>query len=452
MSHPTKTLRVGMLGCGVVGQGVLRLLAKHTPDLRANGLELQVTHIALRDVAKSREHTGNARITNEPMAVANDPDIDILVEVMGGNTIAVEAGCAALSRGIPLVTANKSALARSLPRYLEASAAGKAGIAFESAVAAHIPIIEALDRSLALEEISVIKGVINGTTNYILTFMERAGCEYAEALADAASKGYTEADPSLDVDGWDAAEKLSLLALKAFGVYVPPTQFPVTGISGITQADIALANELGHRIKLVASARRHGDNLAISVQPALAYRGELLGDVDSEFNAVILEGPSFRELSFLGKGAGQLPTASAVLNDLLKVARDPQFSALPGLKRAGSELLHAGGPAADSCWFLRIQVPPVESWRVLEKAGKLRLNALNRAQVVVGGVNYLGVITDIMPESRILSLLPELQKISGVQAPPALLRLDKDNYRDIVEREQSAYFGTSLERKPGAGV
>lgn len=441
-----------MLGCGVVGQGVLRLIAKHGPDLRANGLGVQVTHVAVRDAGRVREAIGNARLSTDPMAVANDPEIDLLVEVMGGNTLAVDAGCAALSRGIPLVTANKSALARSLPRYLEAAKSGKAGIAFESAVAAHIPIIEALDRSLALEEISVIKGVINGTTNYILTFMERAGCEYAEALADAASKGYTEADPSLDVDGWDAAEKLCLLALKGFGVYVPPTQFPVTGISRITQADIALAQALGHRIKLVASARCVGDSLSITVQPALTYRGELLADVDSEFNAVILEGPSFRELTFLGKGAGQLPTASAVLNDILKLARDPGFTALPGVKRARAEKLTLGGAAGDSCWFLRIQVPPVESWRVLEKAGRLGLNALNRAQAVVNGVNYLGVITDIMPESRILSLLPELEKIAGVQAPPALLRLDKDNYRDIVEREQSAYFGTSLERKPGAGV
>src|SRR5690606_31862042 len=152
--------------------------------------------------------------------------------------------------------------------------------------AAHIPIIEVLDRSLACEELSLVKGVINGSTNYILTFMERAGCEYADALKDAAAKGFTEADPTLDVEGIDAAEKLTLLAYKAFGAYVPPEKVHTEGITRVSQVDIRLALELDHRIKLVAAARRGDEGLSLRVHPALVHRGELLADVDSEFNAI----------------------------------------------------------------------------------------------------------------------------------------------------------------------
>lgn len=268
-----RELRLGMLGCGVVGGGVLKLIERHRESFRANGFDLRVTHVAVRDPARQRDvPLGAYRVTADAMQVANDPEIDLLIEVMGGSNLAVEASCAALARGVAVVTANKAALARHLHRYVES--AGGTPVGFEAAVAAHIPVIEVLDRSLACEEISLVKGVINGSTNYILTFMERAGCEYPEALADAAAKGFTEADPSLDVEGIDAAEKLSLLAFKAFGVAVAPGSFPVEGITGIRQIDIRLAAALKHRIKLIASARLGTDGVALRVNPALVHTGE----------------------------------------------------------------------------------------------------------------------------------------------------------------------------------
>ncbi|MCA8916563.1 MAG: homoserine dehydrogenase [Planctomycetes bacterium] len=442
-----RTIKLGMLGCGVVGGGLVKLLAKHRDDFRANGFELQLTHLAVRDVKKQRGvDLSNVEVTDDPMAVANDPGIDLLVEVMGGNTLAVQAGVAALSRGIPLVSANKSALARSMGRYVEAAQQGNTGICFESAAAAHIPIIEVLDRSLACEELSVIKGVINGSTNYILTFMERAGCEYEDALADASSKGFTEADPTLDVEGIDAAEKLTLLAFKAFGAYVPPEQVHTEGVTKIGQVDVRLATALDHRIKLVAAARRGDDGLSLRVHPALVHRGELLADVDSEFNAIILEGPGFKELTFLGKGAGELPTASAVLNDIVKMIRQPDTSTLPGFRRAGGDFQLADTRSLKLCYFLRLAVETANVDEVLDAVRGMGLVVLSHAQLDHGGQNFLGVITDVVEESRMMSALSEIAKLAGVTQAPGLIRLDKDNYRDIVEREQSTYFGTSLER------
>lgn len=455
-SHTTdpRVIRVGMLGCGVVGQGLLKLLDKHRPDFVRNGFDLRLTHVAVRDAAKARPGLpAGIRVGTDPLAVAGARDVDVLVELMGGTTLAVEAACQALARGVPVVTANKAALARHLPRYLEAARSGKAAVAFEAAVAAHIPIMEVLERSLACEEISVIKGVVNGTTNYILTFMERAGCEYADALADAAAKGFTEADPRLDVDGIDAAEKLSLLALKAFGAYFPPEAIHTEGITRVAQADLRLAQAMDHRIKLIAAARQTQQGLSLRVHPALVHKGELLADVDSEFNAIIIEGPAFKELTFLGKGAGQLPTASAVLNDLVKLAREPGHSALPVFARESATGLRlADKDNVSLCYFLRLPVKPADAWRAIERIGKLGLRVLSNAQVETGGTNWLGVIVDVVDEPRLLALLPQIAAIPGVQGSPVFIRLDKDNYRDIVDREQSAYFGASLERKPGAGI
>ena len=448
-----RTIRLGLLGCGVVGGGLIKLLDKHREDFRANGFDLRVTHVAVRDTNKQRDvDLSRLKLTRDPLEVANDPDIDMLVEVMGGNAVAVDAGCAALARGIPLVSANKSALARSLGRYVESARQSGAGIGFESAAAAHIPIIEVLDRSLACEELTLIKGVINGSTNYILTFMERAGCEYEDALADAAAKGFTEADPSLDVEGIDAAEKLTLLALKAFGAYVPPEHVHTEGITQIQQVDIRLALGLNHRIKLVAAARRTEDGLSLRVHPALVHRGELLADVDSEFNAIIIEGPGFKELTFLGKGAGEFPTASAVLNDIVKLVRQPGSGSLPGFRRATGDLPIADTSDLKLCYFLRMQVNAPHVNGVLTALGDLGLSVLSHHTLEHEGNNFLGVITDVIEERRMMAALPEIGRIEGVNGAARLMRLDKDNYRDIVEREQSKYFGSSLEREPGPGV
>lgn len=464
MSHAVATAqsasprvwRVGMLGCGVVGQGVVKLFNKHREDFKRNGFELRLAQVAVRDGVKAREvGLAGVKVGTDPLAVARSPEIDLLVEVMGGNTLAVEAACAALERGVPVVSANKAGLARNLNRYIEAASAGRTSVAFEAACAAHIPIIESLDRALACEEISLIKGVVNGSTNYILTLMERSGCDFTEALADAAAKGFTEADPSLDVDGIDAAEKISLLAYKAFGVHLPPDQIHTEGIRNVSREDMELARQLSHRIKLIASARRVDGGLSVSVHPALIHTGELLADVDSEFNAIILEGPAFKELTFLGKGAGQLPTASAVVNDCVKFARGAAgAAALPGFNKAASAPAPgARTPSLSFCYFLRM---PVLSAGVCDGIvaflHQQNVRVLSRALAKTQAGEFLGLITDVVKESRLQHLLRTLSRVDGVAGEPAFIRLDKDNYREIVELEQRAYFGASLERESRAGV
>ncbi|KAA0215976.1 homoserine dehydrogenase [bacterium] len=450
-----RTIRIGMLGCGVVGQGVVKLLKKHQPDFQRNGFDLKLTQVAVKHLGKHREvDLHGVRVCQDPLAVAKDPDIDLLVEVMGGREVAMEAGLAALSRGIPVVSANKAALARGLSRYLEAAAGSGAALGFEAACAAHIPIIEALDRSLACEEITLVKGVVNGTTNYILTLMERTGFSFAEALADATAKGFTEADPSLDVDGIDAAEKLTLLVFKAFGQYVPPEQIHTEGISRVTRADMLLSQALNHRVKLIAGARVVDGKLNCSVHPALIHRGELLADVDSEFNAIILEGPAFKELTFMGKGAGQLPTASAVLNDIVKFARGGRGAALPGFVKApAAPLAQAPTKHLAYCYFLRLKILSsgiVDG--VVSFLETQNVKVLSKAYISDGEGDYLGLITDVVKESRLSHLMATLRRVDGVLEEPAFIRLDKDNYRDIVEHEQRAYFGASLERQSGPRV
>lgn len=447
-----RSIRIGMIGCGVVGSGLAMLLEKHRADFARNGIDLKLARVAVRDASKPRTAVSGAEITTDAMAVANDPGIDLLVEVMGGDGLAVEAGCAALARGIPLVSANKAALSRHMPRYAEAALQGNAAIGFEAACAAHIPIIETLERSLACEELSLVKGVINGSTNYILTFMERAGCEYGQALADAAAKGFTEADPTLDVEGIDAAEKLSLLALKAFGVWVHPIRVSTQGITAITQADIRLATSLDHRIKLIASARLATAGLSLRVHPALIHRGELLADVDSEFNAIILEGPSFNQLTFLGKGAGQLPTASAVLNDIVRLVRFPTAGSLPGFARSNTGMRVQPTDDSGLCYFARAEITPGSDESIVEGCKSLGLPILRHSAIDLDGRRYLGVITDIVAGDSILEKLKGMAKLPGVIGAPAALRLDKDNYRDIVEREQDSFFGSSIQRESGTGV
>ncbi len=438
-----KQIRIGMLGCGTVGTGLIKLLDKHSVDLRANCLELTISRVAVKDPTRPRDvNLDPAIVTSDVLSVVNADDVDLIVEVMGGNTLAVEAGCLALQLGKPLVTANKSALARFYPRYVEA---GDVAVGMESAAAAHIPIIGVLERSLAIEEITLVKGVINGSTNYILTFMERAGCEYEVALADAAAKGFTEADPSLDVEGIDAAEKLTLLALKAFGVHVHPDKIATEGITGITQVDVQLANALDHRIKLVAAARMTERGLSLRVHPALVHRGELLADVDSEFNAIILEGPSFDELTFLGKGAGELPTASAVLNDIVKVARGLRPLSSSIRRAASKDIKLIDTAELQLCYFLRF-ASDASADEALAQLKSLNIPVLRHAQIEYNGQRFFGMITDVLQERFIMSLLPEISKLDTVHSKLGLLRLDKDNYRDIIEREQSTYFGSSLKR------
>jgi homoserine dehydrogenase len=320
-ARPVRELRIGLVGCGVVGGGLLEMIARQSDALAARyGIAFRVVRIAVRDVDRDRGPlaAGIPRTAN-PLDLVSDPDVDVVVEVAGG--LAVEpVVAAALAAGKPVVTANKALLARKLAELGVLAQRTGTPLACEASAAAALPIIRHL--SHRADEVDSLMGIVNGTCNYILTRLEQDELPMARAIAEAQSLGYAEADPSADIDGHDAAAKLSILAYRAFGVWARPDAFGVRGIGDIDPADCDLAEAMGFRIRLIARAARDRDHLDLAVEPLLLPDWHLLASVEEEYNAIYLRTASSGDLSFFGKGAGALPTATAVLGDLIDLAQD----------------------------------------------------------------------------------------------------------------------------------
>ena len=320
----TRPLSVALAGLGTVGVGVLTLLRQNAELIAARaGRPIAVTAVAARDRSRDRGVSlAGLRWFDDPVALANDPSVDVVVEVIGGAEGSAKALVqAALAAGKPVVTANKALLAVHGAEL--ASQAERAGVAlaFEAAVAGGIPVIKALREGLAGNNISRVAGILNGTCNYILTVMRERGREFAEVLAEAQKLGYAEADPSFDVDGIDAAHKLAILAALAFGRPVAFDAVHVEGIRHISALDIAFATELGYRIKLLGLARRTPAGIEARVHPCMVPQVAPIARVDGVFNAVVAEGDFVGRVMLEGRGAGAGPTASAVVADLIDVAR-----------------------------------------------------------------------------------------------------------------------------------
>jgi len=315
-----EAIGVGLLGCGVVGGGVADLLLKNQ-DAYAHRVGRPVTlkAIAVRDPARDRGLPSHLFVA-DPMEVLSHPEIQLIVEVMGGVTPAKALILEALNRGKSVVTANKEVLAKHGREIFEAAQRNGAAVYFEGAVAGGIPLIMPLQRGLAANSLSSVQGIINGTTNYILTRMAKEGSTFDAALADAQKLGYAEADPTSDVEGHDAAYKLSLLASLLFGEHVDTEDVPREGISGITPQDLKYAQELGYVVKLLGIAKREGDRLEARVHPTMIPTDHPLARINGVTNAVTVQGDAVGEVTFSGPGAGRGPTASAVVGDLLNVA------------------------------------------------------------------------------------------------------------------------------------
>ena len=333
-------VRVGLLGCGNVGGALARLLADDGPAIAARtGVALEVSRVAVRNVSKERlvelpEH----RLTHDAHAVATDSDIDVVVEVIGGVEPARGLVLEALKAGKPVVTANKELLANVGAELFEAAATAGVDLLYEASVAGSIPLIRLLRESLAGERITRVMGIVNGTTNYILTRMTQNGASYGAALAEAQSLGYAERDPTADVEGFDAGAKAAIVASIAFGVRVVAGDVYREGISAVSDDDIAFASRLGYVIKLLAVAERVGSEVAVRVHPAMVPAAHPLASVRDSFNAIFIEGESVGELMLYGRGAGGMPTASAVLGDLIDAAHN--------LRAGGSGRTSALGRAA----------------------------------------------------------------------------------------------------------
>jgi len=352
---------IALIGCGTVGTGVARLLLEQPERLAARcGRPLELRHIVVKDPQKERAIPWpKDRYSTQLQDVLNDPRVEVAIEVVGGTKWAREAVLALLAAGKDVVTANKALIAQHGPEVFDTARRYGRALAFEASVAGGVPIIAALTESLAANQILAIQGILNGTSNFILTTMHETGRSYADALREAQERGYAEADPTLDVDGTDAAHKLSILAHIAFGIAVPVDTIEKRGIADIEEIDIKYAKELGYRIKLLAESWLRDDQVAIHVSPVLLRQTAPLALVRGAYNAVQVEGDAVGDTLYYGKGAGQMPTASSVVADVIDMAvgrAQRTFDTLRLWSGNGKELHLRPAATVRSRFYMRVLV------------------------------------------------------------------------------------------------
>ena len=424
----TAPLRIGLLGCGTVGSEVVRLLQSTGDDLAARiGAPLELAGIAVRRLQKRRDlDVAPELFTTDAAALVARDDVDLVVEVIGGIEPARTLLVAALRAGKGVVTANKALLAEDGATLHAAALEGGADLYYEASTAGAIPILRPLRESLAGDDVSRVIGIVNGTTNYILTRMDEVGMGFQEALDEATALGYAEADPTADVEGFDAAAKASILAGLAFHTRVTAADVHREGISEVSAADVASAKAMGCVVKLLAIAERDGGGVSVRVHPAMIPRSHPLASVREAYNAVFVEAAAAGQLMFYGRGAGGAPTASAVLGDLVAVARNT----LSGARGAGESAYAA----------LRVQ-PMGEvitryhiSLDVADKAGVLAAvaNTFSEHDVSIRTVRQEGhgddaslvVVTHTATDAALQAVVEELRGLDVVRDVASVMRVE----------------------------
>lgn len=319
-----KSVKIGLLGLGNIGTGTYKTLEMNRDQIEAtSGLDLRITKILERDVDKDRGISVSPdQFTQDPEEIFNDPEIKIVIELLGGIHPAADFMLKAMESGKSVVTANKAAVAANFEKLTETAEKNGVEFRYEASVGGGIPILNALTTVLKANKYEEILGIVNGTTNYIMTQMTEYGLAYEDVLKTAQEKGFAEADPTADVEGIDVANKLSILMALTFGKYVPPTEIPTEGITGITKEAIEAAKKRNCKIKLIAQAKKEGNDIIYSVKPMELPLDHPLASVSNEFNAIFVRGNAVGELMFYGKGAGPLPTGSAVMGDVLEIAKN----------------------------------------------------------------------------------------------------------------------------------
>ncbi len=428
-----KPIRIGLIGFGTVGSGVAKILLSARDRLaRRAGRPLELVRVVDKDPHRPRNvELPSGLLTDHLSAVLDDPTIEIGIELIGGLEPARTIILDLLRAGKHVVTANKALLAEcGSELFAEAKRAGRC-IAFEASVAGGIPIIGAISQSLTANEIRSIRGILNGTSNFILTQMEQAGLSYADALAEAQRLGYAEADPTLDVDGSDAAQKLAILTQLAYGIRVGWRSIPRTGIDRVDLVDLRYAAELGYTIKLLAVAERHPAGLEVHVCPTLVRHGRPLAEVRGAYNAVEVVGDAVGRVFFHGLGAGQMPTASAVVADLIDIAvgRAPlTFEHLALWADGGQDLQTLHPLKSESRYYLRLHV--VDRPGVLaEIAGILGSLKISIASVIQheaeesaeDGVVPLVIMTHGAVEGALQEAIRQIERLPVVR--PGVVRL-----------------------------
>ena len=426
-----------LLGSGVVGGGVIRLLTEQAEMLRRRaGLRFELRHVVVRDPKKHAANSTTLPITTNAEAAIDDPKTRIVIELIGGTTTAGTLVERALRQGKPVVTANKSLLALRGPDLFALARKHNACIAFEASCGGGIPIIDAICRGLVANRIDALVGIVNGTCNTILTRMSRNGWSYATALEEAQRLGFAEADPTLDVSGRDAAQKLAVLASLAFNVHVAEKDIYIEGIEKLQPADILFARELGYVIKLLAIADHDADNrLILRVHPTLVHQDDVLAEVSGGFNAISIYGHALGHALFYGRGAGQMPTASAVVADLVNVAIGTTQLAFSHLKIFPDTAEPANVVPIDelrSRYYLRVTVKdePGVMAHVSHALGRqgISLSAILQRESDESKLVPVVITTHLAQEGAVRRALKEIDASPMIGAPTVCLRvIDQPN-------------------------
>lgn len=421
-----------LLGSGVVGGGVIRLLTEQAEMLRRRaGLSFEIRHVVVRDLKKHAGIGPNLPVTTNAEAAIDDPKTRIVIELIGGTTTAGTLVERALRQGKPVVTANKSLLAARGPELFALARKHNACIAFEASCGGGIPIIDAICRGLVANRIDALVGIVNGTCNTILTRMSRNGWSYATALEEAQRLGFAEADPTLDVSGRDAAQKLAVLASLAFNVHVAEKDIYIEGIEKIQPADIQFARELGYVIKLLAIADHDADHrLILRVHPTLVHQDDVLAEVSGGFNAISIYGHALGHALFYGRGAGQMPTASAVVADLVNVAIGTTQLAFSHLKIFPDTAERANVVPIDqlhSRYYLRVTVKdePGVMAHVSHALGEqgISLSAILQRESDESKLVPVVITTHLAQEGAVRRALKEIDASPMIGAPTVCLRV-----------------------------
>jgi len=423
MSQP---VRVGVLGCGNVGGPLIELLQRHGDDIAARtGLRLEVVAVAVRTTSRERSVTlADGVLTTDASAVVGDPSIDVIVEVIGGIEPARSLITKALEAGKPVVTANKELLANVGAELFNTAHEAGVDLLFEAAVAGGIPLIRPLRESLVGERITRVMGIVNGTTNYILTRMTEEGVSYGDALLEAQSLGYAERDPTADVEGFDAGAKAAIIASIAFGAKVVAGDVYHEGISGVTAADIAYAKRLGYVVKLLAIVEWVDESVGVRVHPAMVPISHPLASVRESYNAVFIEGDAVGNLMFYGRGAGGFPTASAVLGDLIDAAANLTKGSSATIGTLATIPIRPIDDATSE-YYLNLEVAdkPGVLAAVAGVFGGHDVSIRTMEQEGLGGEARLIFITHTAREADVQATLHDLRKLDVVDRVVSLMRV-----------------------------
>ncbi|RHU86226.1 homoserine dehydrogenase [Clostridiaceae bacterium OM08-6BH] len=423
-----KEIKVALLGAGTVGGGVYKLVERRAAEMPDKvGAELKITKVLVKNLQKKREGIPSEVLTDDWEGIIHDPEISIVIELMGGVEPARTYILQALEAGKNVVTANKDLLAEHGQELMEAAERNHCDLCFEAAVGGGIPIIRPLKECLAGNEITEVMGIVNGTTNYILTKMTQEGWDFDDALKEAQRLGFAEADPTADVEGLDAGRKMAILASIAFHSRVTFKDVDVKGITKITAKDIQYAKEFGYTLKLLGVARNEEGKMEVGVSPMMIPSTHPLANVNDSFNAVFVHGDAVDDAMFQGRGAGEFPTASAVVGDLISVARDMQYDCCGriGCSCYKNLSMKPAGEARHK-YFLRLIVED-RTGILAGVAGVLGNNGVSINQVIqkpaVNGVAELVVITDKVETRHLNDAMMIFGEMSMIREVASVIRV-----------------------------